>query len=109
VFALGAPVTSSGILGEHGESTQHGTSQAAPVTAKLILLVQAFHQRVIGELPNVDDVVTWLRRGGITIHDGDDEDDNVEHTHLEFIRADALSALDAVPRCLHKRRLQEDS
>jgi subtilisin family serine protease len=106
VFAPGAPVTSSGILGEHGESTQHGTSQAAPVTAGLILLVQAFYQRVTGELPSVDDVVTWLRRGGITIHDGDDEDDNVKHTDLDFIRVDALSALDAVRRSLHKRRLQ---
>jgi subtilisin family serine protease len=106
IFAPGAPVTSSGILGENGESTQHGTSQAAPVTAGLILLIQAFHQRVTGELPTVDDVVTWLRRGGITIHDGDDEDDNVEHTNLDFIRADALSALDAVRRSLHKRRLE---
>jgi subtilisin family serine protease len=108
VFAPGAPVTSSGIWGKHGESTQHGTSQAAPVTAGLILLIQAFHQRVTGELPAVDDVVTWLRRGGITIHDGDDEDDNVEHTDMDFIRLDALSALDAVRRSLHKRRLQED-
>jgi hypothetical protein len=58
VFAPGAPVTSSGILGEHGESTQHGTSQTAPVTAGLVLLAQALHQRVTGELPTVDDVVT---------------------------------------------------
>ncbi|MGD2179020.1 MAG: S8 family serine peptidase [Anaerolineae bacterium] len=106
IFAPGAPVTSSGILGENGESTQHGTSQAAPVTAGLILLIQAFYQRATGELPTVDDVVTWLRRGGIAIHDGDDEDDNVEHTNLDFIRADALSALDAVRRSLHKLRLE---
>jgi hypothetical protein len=48
-----------------------------------------------------------LRRGGIPIHDGDDEDDNVGHTNLDFIRADALSALDAVRRSLHKQRLEE--
>jgi hypothetical protein len=94
-------------MGANGESTQHGTSQAAPVTAGLILLIQAFYQRVTGELPSIDDVVTWLRRGGITIQDGDDEDDNVEHTNLDFIRADAVSALDAVRRTLHKRRLEE--
>ena len=54
IFAPGAPVTSSGILGEHGESTQHGTSQAAPVTAGLILLMQEFYQRVMDELPSVE-------------------------------------------------------
>jgi hypothetical protein len=106
VFAPGAPVTSSGIRGEHGESTQHGTSQATPVTAGLILLLQEFYQRVTGEIPSVTDVVTWLRHGGVPIHDGDDEDDNVEHTNLDFVRVDALSALDAVRRDLHKRRLE---
>jgi subtilisin family serine protease len=107
IFAPGAPVTSSGIRGEHGESTQHGTSQATPVTVGLILLMQDFYQQTTGELPAVDDLVTWLRRGGIPIHDGDDEDDNVKHTNLEFLRADALSALDAVRRHLHKKRLEE--
>ena len=107
IFAPGAPVTASGIDGAHGESTQHGTSQATPVTAGLILLMQELYQRVTGELPEVDDLVKWLRRGGVTIHDGDDEDDNVEHTNRNFIRADALSALDSVRRSLHKKLLRE--
>ena len=107
IFAPGAPVTSSGINGPHGESVQHGTSQATPVTAGLILLMQEFYWRATGELPTVDDLILWLRRGGVTIHDGDDEDDNVEHTNLDFLRADALSALDAVRRHLQKQRLEE--
>jgi subtilisin family serine protease len=107
IFAPGAPVTSSGIMGPHGESTQHGTSQATPVTAGLILLIQHFYQQATGELPDVDHVVTMLRWGGVPIHDGDDEDDNVKHTDLDFVRADALSALDAVRRALQKRRLEE--
>ena len=107
VFAPGAPVTSSGILGPHGESTQHGTSQATPVVAGLILLMQEFYQRVAGELPTVTELITWLRRGGIQIIDGDDEHDNVEHTHLTYVRVDALSALDAVRRELHKRLLKK--
>lgn len=107
VFAPGAPVTSSGIRGPHGESTQHGTSQATPVTAGLIMLMQEFYKRTVGELPEVDDLVNWLRRGGVTIRDGDDEDDNVEHTNLTFIQIDALSALDAVRRHLQKRALRE--
>ena len=107
VFAPGAPVTSSGILGPHGESTQHGTSQATPVVAGLIVLMQEFYLRVAGELPTVNELITWLRRGGIQIIDGDDEHDNVEHTHLTYVRVDALSALDAVRRELHKRLLQK--
>lgn len=108
IFAPGAPVTSSGINGPNGESTQHGTSQAAPVTAGLILLMQEFHLRATGELPDVDELVTWLRRGGVTIRDGDDEDDNVQHTGVTFIHADALSALDAIRRSLLRRLLDQE-
>lgn len=107
VFAPGAPVTSSGINGPHGESVQHGTSQATPVTVGVILLMQEFYRRATGQLPEVDDLVTWLRRGGVPIYDGDDENDNVKHTDLEFIRIDALSALDAVRRHLQKQLLEK--
>lgn len=100
IFAPGAPVTSSGINGPHGESVQHGTSQATPVTAGLMLLMQEFYKRKRGELPTVANLVAWLQRGGVRIHDGDDENDNVQHTKLNFVRADALSALDAVRRSL---------
>lgn len=100
IFAPGAPVTSAGINGPHGESIQHGTSQATPVTAGLLLLMQEFYKVRTGILPNVARLIQWLQRGGIAIYDGDDEDDNVEHTKLKFIRADAISALDAVRRSL---------
>jgi hypothetical protein len=50
-------------------------------------------------------LVTWLRRGGVSILDGDDEDDNVEHTGKQFLRADAPLALDAVRRHLYKAML----
>jgi hypothetical protein len=108
IFAPGAPVTSSGIQGEHGESTQHGTSQATPVTAGVILLLQHFYMRVKNELPPVSQVISWLRRGGVEIFDGDDEDDNVQHTKLNYLRVDALSALDAVRRHLTKIRVFDD-
>lgn len=107
IFAPGAPVTSSGINGPHGESIQHGTSQATPVIVGVILLMQEFYRRATGQLPEVDDLVTWLRRGGAPIYDGDDEHDNVQHTHLEYIRVDALSAVDAVRRHLQKQLLEK--
>ena len=108
IFAPGAPVTSSGTNGSHGESIQHGTSQAAPVTAGIILLMQEFYKRYAGELPKVNDLIVWLRRGGVPILDGDDEDDNVQHTHLTFLRLDAVHALTAVHRELVRMHLKLD-
>lgn len=98
IFAPGAPVTSSGIKGPHGESIQHGTSQATPVTVGVILLLQEFYKRSTGKLPTVKQVNSWLRRGGVRIRDGDDEDDNVDHTNLTFLRIDAVRALNAAYR-----------
>jgi subtilisin family serine protease len=105
IFAPGAPVTAPGVKTPKGTSIQQGTSQAAPVTAGIILLMQEYHLRITGELPKVSDVIRWLQRGGVTIHDGDDEDDNVDHTGQDFIRLHALTALDAVRRELMNRRL----
>ena len=102
IFSPGAPVTSSGQLTDNGESIQHGTSQAAPVTAGVILLLQEFHLQQTGTLPTVDQLELWLRNGGIEIMDGDDEDDNVTHTQKTFIRIDALGALDASRRSLRQ-------
>ncbi len=105
IFAPGAPVTSSGINGPNGESIQQGTSQATPVTAGIVLLLQEFYLRHAGQLPTVDQVTNWLRRGGVPIRDGDDEDDNVEHTNLTFLRIDAVRALNAAYRDLVRLKL----
>ncbi len=105
IFAPGAPVTSSGINGAHGESVQHGTSQATPVTVGVILLLQEYYKRYAGELPTVNQIANRLRRGGVRIFDGDDEHDNVEHTNLTFLRLDAVRALDAARRELGRRGL----
>jgi len=97
IFAPGAPVTSSGINGPKGESIQHGTSQAAPVTAGIILLLQEFYQRHAGELPSVEQLIGWLRSGApdTEVVDSMDLDDNVQHTGLTFLRVDALKAMEA--------------
>jgi len=93
IFAPGAPVTSSGINNDNGESIQHGTSQAAPVTAGAILLIQELYKRTTGNLPSIEEVINFLRRGGIKIFDGDDEHDNVTHTNLEYARLDIFDSL----------------
>lgn len=102
IFAPGAPVTSSGHLSDNGESIQHGTSQAAPVVAGVILLMQEFYQRQTGVLPEVDSLEQWLRQGGVPINDGDDEDDNVTNTGKSFVRLDALGSLEAAHRSMRK-------
>ncbi|MBK8046128.1 MAG: S8 family serine peptidase [Anaerolineales bacterium] len=105
IFAPGAPVISTGIDGPYGESVQQGTSQAEPVVAGVILLIQELYQRTTGSRPTVEEIVTFLRRGALPIVDGDDEHDNVEHSGLTYGRLDAVRTLDAVRRELVKRRL----
>jgi hypothetical protein len=109
IFAPGAPVTSSGINGPHGESIQQGTSQATSVTVGIILHLQEFYQRHAGQLPTVDQPTNWLRRGGVPIRDGDDEDDNVQFTNLTFLRIDAVRALNACYRELVRLKLDPTS
>jgi subtilisin family serine protease len=106
IFAPGAPVTSSGIASDTGESVQHGTSQATPVTTGVILLMQEFFLRTTGAMPSVDLLIQFLRNGGVEINDGDDEDDNVTHTGKNYLRLDALAALDAVRRHLQGELLR---
>jgi subtilisin family serine protease len=106
IFAPGAPITSSGILNDTGESVQHGTSQATPVIAGVILLLQSYHLRATGKLPTVDQVQKWLATGSKPIKDGDDEQDNVLHTGLTFRRVDAFGALSACAKSLAKAALE---
>ena len=77
---------------------------AGAVIAGLVLLLQDLSMQMTGALPPVNDIVTWLRRGSVTIFDGDDEDDNVEHTLLAYPRADALLALHEARRALRQAR-----
>lgn len=100
IFAPGAAVTSSGISNDRGESVQQGTSQAAPMTAGVILLMQEYHLRVKHQLPTVDDIEKWLREGAVTTRDDCNNCDNVPHTKLSFPRVDALGALNAVKKAI---------
>lgn len=96
ILAPGAAITSSGIQSDRGESTAHGTSQATPVTAGLILLAQQYWLARKGTLPTVDQLETWLRNSKYTNIDGDDEDDNVKHNNKSYVNCDALELLSAV-------------
>lgn len=69
-------------------------------------LVSIVLLRTTGRMPTVDTLVTCLRNGGVLTNDGDDEDDNVPHTGKNFLRVDALSALEAVRRHLQNELLR---
>lgn len=92
IFAPGAPLTSAGIQGTQGESIQHGTSQAAPVVSGVILLLQEYYRKSAEELPTAEQLERWIRPGTLA-KDGDDEDDNVTNTNLDFGYIDAMKAL----------------
>jgi subtilisin family serine protease len=97
IFAPGSPITSTGLGEKNAQSTQNGTSQAAPITAGVIALMQQlFRTKHPGQLPSVDNIEKWLRDGSLREFDGDNENDNVDHTKKEYRRIDALMALEAV-------------
>jgi subtilisin family serine protease len=100
IFAPGASITSSGINNDRGASAQQGTSQAAPMTAGAILLLQEYHRRVRGELPTVNDLEKWLQEGAVATLDDCRDCDNVPRTKLTFPRIDALSALNAAKKAI---------
>ena len=105
VFAPGGgKLASTGHTSDKAESrfTIGGTSQSAPVVTGLILLMQQAYQKETGELPTVDELEDWLRKGKV-IRDGDDECDNVRHTCERYVRADARLALSA---CLEAATVQ---
>jgi hypothetical protein len=85
------------------ESSLEGTSQAAPVTAGIVLLMQSYWLAHGKGLPTIEQLVTWLRSGMVLI-DGDDEDDNVPHDKAEYWRVDAMAALGASAKALAERQ-----
>lgn len=97
IFVPGAALTSAGIANDNAESTYHGTSQATPTAAGLVLLAQHYVQKRTGQLPTVDQLEKWLRTATArTVQtDGDDENDNVTNTGLQFASGDAVDMLTA--------------
>ena len=102
IFAPGAVMTSAGIDNDRGESDQQGTSQAAPMTTGVILLLQEYYRKTLKtqKLPTVEQLTEWLRAGAVVEKDDYGGDDNVTNTGLEFPRLDARAALAAARKAL---------
>ena len=94
VFAPGAPITGAGPNG--GLVTMHGTSQATPHIAGIAVLAQQLAMQELSRRLTVEEFTDLLATTGVTINDGDDEDDNVDNTGLDFSRVDVLALADAI-------------
>ncbi|MBX3413049.1 MAG: S8 family serine peptidase [Pirellulales bacterium] len=94
VFAPGAVITGAGPSG--GTSNYSGTSQAAPHIAGIAVLAQQLAVQELGRRLTFAEFRSLLQSTGVTINDGDDEDDNVTNTGLNFPRVDVLALGEAI-------------
>lgn len=94
VMAPGGFITGAAPGGE--TVTQAGTSQAAPHIAGIAALAQQIAEDNLGRRLTPAEYETLLVQSGVTITDGDDEDDNVENTGSTYQRVDVLSLAEAI-------------
>jgi hypothetical protein len=94
VFAPGAAITGANAYG--GISTMYGTSQAAPHISGIVVLAQQLAVEKLGRRLTVTELNNLLTSTGATINDGDDEDDNVSNTGLDFQRVDVFALGEAI-------------
>jgi len=94
VFAPGAPITGAGPTG--GLTTYHGTSQASPHIAGIAVLAQQLAHEHLGRRLTVNEFAALLQDTTVHINDGDDENDNVTNTGLDFPRVDMLALGEAI-------------
>ena len=94
VMAPGAPITGADRNG--GMVTFHGTSQASPHVAGIAALAQQLAVQQIGRRLTTTEFADLLGSTGVTINDGDDENDNVKNTGLDFPRVDMLALGNAI-------------
>jgi subtilisin family serine protease len=97
ILAPGAWITSTAPGG--GFKAMGGTSMAtAVVSGAAALLHQALDANGQSDVANQDTILGLLRSTGTTLNDGDDENDNVVNTGLNFKRLNLQAALNAVPQ-----------
>jgi chitodextrinase len=94
VFAPGAEITGANYNG--GTVTIHGTSQSSPHIAGIAVLAQQVAENKLGRQLTIAEFADILGSTGVTINDGDDEDDNVTNTNLNFKRVDMLALAEAI-------------
>lgn len=94
IFAPGAAITGANESG--GTVVQHGTSQASPHISGIAVLAQQMADQYLGRRLTQSEYATLLNVTGDTINDGDDENDNVTNTGLDFRRVNVFSLAEAL-------------
>ncbi|MFZ4574594.1 MAG: DVUA0089 family protein, partial [Phycisphaerales bacterium] len=94
LFAPGALLRST--TPRNGYEEMGGTSQASPVVAGSVALLQDAALTFAGRLLTPDEVVTTLRATADAIFDGDDENDNVQNTNVSYPRLNIYRAVQRV-------------
>ncbi len=94
IVAPGAWITSDWL--NNKTYAMGGTSQAtAVVTGSAVVIHQALDQTGKSAQANQDGILQIMKATGVTVVDGDDENDNVVNTGLSFKRIDLKAALDS--------------
>ena len=89
VMAPGDLITAAAIGG--GTADKRGTSMAAPHISGIALLAQQLAVQELGQPLTQEQFADLLQDTGATVNDGDDEDDNVDNTDLDFARVDMFA------------------
>lgn len=98
IFAPGAFIRST-VPGDRFEN-MGGTSQAAPLVTGVVALMQEAAKQFGGRFLSPAEVREIMISTSVNIFDGDDEDDNVTNTQVNYPRIDAYAALQEVRRRL---------
>lgn len=99
IMAPGAIVTSTQLShgGNDNYGTYYGTSLAsAIISGSAVLAYEALDTVGRSDLVNQNHVLDIFQATGVTVKDGDDEQDNVTNTGLNFQRIDLLAAIDHI-------------
>ena len=94
IFAPGALITGANNIGS--TVTMDGTSQASPHIAGIAALAQQLADELLGRRLSIDEFIQLMRTTAVTINDGDDEDDNVTNTNLDFPRVDMMALAEVI-------------
>ncbi|MGL6225684.1 MAG: fibronectin type III domain-containing protein [Thermoguttaceae bacterium] len=88
IMGPGALLTGAGISSNTSVSSMSGTSQASPIIAGVAVLAQEIANQYLSRNLTVEEFREVLVFSGQTVNDGDDEDDNVTNTGMDFQRVD---------------------
>ena len=94
VFAPGTVI--AGAANGGGVTTMHGTSQATAFVTGAAVLAQQLALEHLHRPLTLSEFRTLLATTGATIHDGDDENDNVINTGQAYTRLDVYALAEAI-------------